>query len=358
MEMPQTGSNSPLQVTYKLFILDIYGVEYDDYKVGMSIYLVLSWLDARIDLKDKNSSSSSTTVDASFIDKIWTPDLYFYNTRDSNHHEKNPRLGLWLETKGKNNTTVTIAKKLELSLTCPMNVSTFPFDSHICTLKFSSFARKADEIEFVSMSGSEQPDALLDDRKLQDFSANASYIKGSKTLQKAWLSSDGQGPGNQFSIGGIEIRLVRDATKFSSIYYLPTTMFTLTSWVSFLLPPTSYPARTAILVTIFLCQSGVFSNVIQNTPNQDAGMTALEIWCLSNIIFVFQALLAYVVILVRLGWSERRGPAGKKKVDTLNAEGEITGHPRRNWKVEGILFIWVSGTVVIFNICYWSIYKA
>ena len=26
-------------------------------------------------------------------------------------------------------------------------------------------------------------------------------------------------------------RLVRDASKFSSIYYLPTTMFTLTSWV-------------------------------------------------------------------------------------------------------------------------------
>ena len=38
-------------------------------------------------------------------------------------------------------------------------------------------SRKADEIEFVRMSGSEKPDALLDDRKLQDFSANASYIK-------------------------------------------------------------------------------------------------------------------------------------------------------------------------------------
>ena len=145
--------------------------------------------------------------------------------------------------------------------------------------------------------------------------------------------------------------------------------------------------------------------------------------------------------LYRLGWSERGGRAGKKvdtswfcifnvlnlnlqKVDTLNAEGEITGHPRRyclhytkektsgsklqipvkgitsllplatdlcaslfgplplgkekhdlgwkigvsiiilklyfsrNWKVEGILFIWVLGSMVIFNICYWSIYKA
>ena len=35
---------------------------------------------------------------------------------------------------------------------------------------------------------------------------------------------------------------------------MPTSMFTLTSWFSFLLPPTSYPARTSLLVTIFLCQ--------------------------------------------------------------------------------------------------------
>ena len=80
--------------------------------------------------------------------------------------------------------------KLELSLTCPMNVSTFPFDSHMCLLKFSSFGRwallpfdvvpffrKSDEIRFVRASDSGEPDDHLDDRKLQDFSANASYLK-------------------------------------------------------------------------------------------------------------------------------------------------------------------------------------
>ena len=36
-------------------------------------------------------------------------------------------------------------------------------------------------------------------------------------------------------------------------------MFTATSWVSFLLPPTSYPARTSLLVTVFLCQIGIFN---------------------------------------------------------------------------------------------------
>ena len=35
------------------------------------------------------------------------------------------------------------------------------------------------------MSGSEKPDALLDDRKLQDFSADASYIKVSVVIMVA-----------------------------------------------------------------------------------------------------------------------------------------------------------------------------
>ena len=80
--------------------------------------------------------------------------------------------------------------ELDFSLTCPMNVSNFPFDSHTCLLKFSSFGRwallpfdvvpffrKSDEIRFVRAPDSGKPDEHLDHRKLQDFSANASYLK-------------------------------------------------------------------------------------------------------------------------------------------------------------------------------------
>ena len=37
-------------------------------------------------------------------------------------------------------------------------------------------------------------------------------------------------------------------------------MFTVTSWFSFLLPPNSYPARTSLLVTFFLCQVNILIN--------------------------------------------------------------------------------------------------
>ena len=71
--------------------------------------------------------------------------------------------------------------------------------------------------------------------------------------------------------------------KFLWVYYVPAALFTITSWssqllkdsnpdlttlkkimaivtlfrFSFLLPPDSYPARTALLVTVFLCQERI-----------------------------------------------------------------------------------------------------
>ena len=84
-----------------------------------------------------------------------------------------------------------------MSLICPMDVAAFPFDTHICILKFSSFARspflessiplksdtlrKSDEMTFVRTSGTdEQPDDRLDQGRVQDFAVNASYIKVSR----------------------------------------------------------------------------------------------------------------------------------------------------------------------------------
>ena len=94
------------------------------------------------------------------------------------------------------------------------------------------------------------------------------YLKGNDTHEIGdMLKSDGTG----FSVVGLQITLTNLHSKYMWVYYLPTSMFTVTSWVSFLLPPTSYPSRTSLLVTVFLCQIGLFNAVIRDTPNQDGG---------------------------------------------------------------------------------------
>ena len=65
------------------------------------------------------------------------------------------------------------------------------------------------------------------------------------------------------------------------IYYLPSTLFVITSWVSFLIPPEVVPGRMALLVTLFLVLINIFNNVTNITPNTE-GMTAISSWMLGE----------------------------------------------------------------------------
>ena len=101
------------------------------------------------------------------------------------------------------------------------------------------------------------------------------YLEGNDTFQIGdMLKSDGTG----YSVVGLQMKLTNLHSKYMWVYYLPTSMFTVTSWVSFLLPPTSYPSRTSLLVTVFLCQIGLFNAVIRDTPNQDGGTKTFSLF--------------------------------------------------------------------------------
>ena len=111
-----------------------------------------------------------------------------------------------------------------------------------------------------------RPDLQLDRDKIRGYSITVDYLKGDDTIGPSY-SKDSV----RFSVVGLKIDLVSKYNQYIFVYFIPTTMFTVTSWVSFLLPPTSYPARTSLLVTVFLCQVGIFTSAIKDTPSSDEG---------------------------------------------------------------------------------------
>ena len=77
--------------------------------------------------------------------------------------------------------------------------------------------------------------------------------------------------GEEFSVTGIRIRLISNYAKYMTLYYLPTIVIVFTSWVFFLLPSTSYPARTTLLVSALLILINIYSDVVNETPNTSDG---------------------------------------------------------------------------------------
>ena len=92
---------------------------------------------------------------------------------------------------------------------------------------------------------------------------------------------------------GFELKLKRKMAHYIITYYLPTGMFVIVSWISFLVPPESVPGRMTILVTVFLCLVNIFNSITNNIPKAD-GLTAIEAFIIVCIVFVFLALLGMI----------------------------------------------------------------
>ena len=64
----------------------------------------------------------------------------------------------------------------------------------------------------------------------------------------------------------------------------------------------------------------MFNSALSTTPSDSTGLTALAIWILSCIVFVFIALLFYVVILVNL---KRLGKKIKSDINLSQGSSKI-----------------------------------
>ncbi|KAJ9582579.1 hypothetical protein L9F63_023067 [Diploptera punctata] len=81
--------------------------------------------------------------------------------------------------------------------------------------------------------------------------------------------------------------------------YVPTTLFVIMSWGSFLVSPEMVPGRMVLLVTNLLSLVTMFEAIRASAP-PSLGVKSIDVWLLSCIVFVFLALLEYAVILYRM----------------------------------------------------------
>ena len=98
----------------------------------------------------------------------------------------------------------------------------------------------------------------------------------------------------KYSRVGFRIKLRRHYLTCVIKYYMPSTIFVLVSWISFLIPPDVIPGRMGLLITLLLVLINLF-NSIKDPPATSP--SALDVWILSCIFFVTLALAAYASLL-------------------------------------------------------------
>merc|ERR1719192_302931 len=176
-----------------------------------------------------------------------------------------------------------------------------------------------------------------------------------------------------YSLAGFEMILRRHVSHYIINYYLPSGLFVVVSWISFLVPADIIPGRMALLVTLFLVLVNIFNTVTTNTPKAE-GLTAIEAWMLSCILFVFGCLIEYAIILLRKqSESVRPPPIHVKLICRDNYKYEVTSpngtqgsHERlqleepkkkrcgENFvKADRFFLIAMPFLFIVFNVIYW-----
>ena len=69
------------------------------------------------------------------------------------------------------------------------------------------------------------------------------------------------------SLTGFNVDIRRQHYKHLVVYYIPSGLFVLVSWTSFIIPPDVVAGRMGLLITVLLCLVNIFNVVNNHSPS-------------------------------------------------------------------------------------------
>jgi len=287
-ELPFKYSPNLIKIGFE--ISDVLAINDKDYSITFGLYFSVEWLEPRLNLsKDLWSEGNRTTemelvpVNLELIKNLWLPNIFIYNLKSFKTIDVLSKLaGLWIDSKKR----IYYSQATHITFICPMVFDSFPLDTQQCKFQVGSYSYDMTRMVFdVSTLGYIQNTQSI----ILDYDIEIKELNKNDQIFEA-------GALGNFSLAGFEMNLSRHVMSYIITYYLPSGLFVLVSWISFLIPPDIVPGRMALLITLFLVLVNIFNNVNTNSPKAE-GLTAIEIWMLACILFVFGALVVYAVVL-------------------------------------------------------------
>ncbi|TRY65547.1 hypothetical protein DNTS_020846 [Danionella cerebrum] len=267
-----------------------------DYTITMN--LQQSWGDKRLSYP---RIPLDLTLDNQVVHQLWVPDTYFLNDKKSFVHGvtvKNRMVRLHPDG------TVIYSLRITTTAACMMDLRRYPLDEQNCTLEIESYGYTTDDIEFYWMGRSSVTG--VENIKLPQFS-----IIDYKTITKKVVFATGSYPRLSLSF-----KLKRNIGYFILQTYMPSTLITILSWVSFWIKYDASAARIALGVTTVLTMTTINTHLTETLPKIPY-VKAIDIYLMGCFVFVFLALLEYVFVnYIFFG----RGPKLQKKLSNKSAE--------------------------------------
>ncbi len=331
-------SDTVNHVNVELDIMDVLNVNDKEFSVTLTMYFTVKWEEQRLMTNMSLGDDVWTPIDLQFLDHLWVPNIFIYNLRSFTALNVLQKLaGVWFLGTDK----VYYNQATAITFLCPMRFDFFPLDQHICKFKVGSTNLDMTRMIFAETTFNYDETSR---NTILDY-----HVDIDKLREKDRILEYGE-LGN-FSITGIEIMFTRHKLKYFVVYYLPSGLFVVVSWASFLIPPEVVPGRMAMLITLFLVLINIFNIITSNSPNVE-GMTAISAWMIVCIIFVFGALSVYAWLL----WKKKKSIWKRKRLRKMTDEetkSRAKKKEEKRSKVDDIFLVAFPLLFLLFNVIYW-----
>ncbi|CAB3363870.1 glycine receptor subunit alpha-4-like [Cloeon dipterum] len=277
-------------VSVSLFINRVSSVDENKEEIAIDVFLQVYWQDPRVHLLGNRDHVELTWAQRH---SFWVPDLYIRQLRDMRMvqvFQEMASMRLYA------NSTFRVSIGATVIIKCDMDFDLYPLDIQRCAVDFSSYKYTVDDMTF----------RWRDDPALSFPSDFGDGYRLPKYVVSFAAETEEQviyyGEGNH-STARLMITLGRELQSYLLETYLPSSLFVIISWGSFIVNPELVPGRMVLLVTTLLSLVTMFDTVRNNSPNA-LELKCIEVWLISCILFVFVALLEYFVVLFAMRYDK------------------------------------------------------
>ncbi|KAM7439671.1 hypothetical protein ABFA07_010991 [Porites harrisoni] len=271
----------PVEVTVGFWVLSINAINVVDMDFLLDIFFRQEWTDERLDHGLNKTMFLSNTV----IDRIWMPDTYFVNAKHGSFHKITTHNIMIMIMPGG---VVKYNARITIKAACPMDLRKFPMDTQHCPLSVESYGYSKEHIKF---------------KWEKDKTDGMSFVPGNAKMlpQYSLVSLNLSKISNRYVVGnwsGIKavFTFERMASYFLIHVYSPCALIVIVSWISFLLPRSSPPARVTLGVTSVLTVVTVM-NMLNNSMPKVNYVKTIDKYLIGCFLFVFASLVEYSIVL-------------------------------------------------------------
>ncbi|XP_063379841.1 gamma-aminobutyric acid receptor subunit beta-like [Cydia fagiglandana] len=298
---PNFGGD-PLYVGMDLTIASFDAISEVNMDYTITLYLNQYWKDERLGF---GLQDEVLTLSGDFADKIWVPDTFFANDKNSFLHDVTERNKL---VRLGGDGSITYGMRFTATLACMMDLHYYPLDSQNCTVEIESYGYTVSD---VVMYWKETPVRGVEDAELPQFT-----ILGHETNDRIEKLATGV-----YQRLSLSFKLRRNIGYFVFQTYLPCILIVMLSWVSFWINHEATSARVALGITTVLTMTTISTGVRSSLP-RISYVKAIDIYLVMCFVFVFAALLEYAAVNYTY-WGARARKRAKLKKGEMSTSTSV-----------------------------------